>query len=164
MGLVYAANEAQEDALNAIIGERDYQDAKLGTVDERPREVGTYLTLMRHQLATAEAAYAINDNDQPALAAMRKLVAVGVACFEQHGVPVRDVDSAVVEPAPWPPAKDARLAGLTNSRLHCMYDALRVKPLDATQAVTDLSGCIIMLSRYQIETELEARGDCPIPF
>lgn len=80
----------QAAAVNAVLRERDYQDKKWGTIQERPREVGTYLTLMRVLLTEAEQAYAKSKDDGPALNELRKVVAVGLACFEQHGVPSRE--------------------------------------------------------------------------
>lgn len=82
-------SEAQADVLAAVIGERCYQDQKWGSVTDRPREVGTYLTLMRKLLTDAERAFSESRGDEPALNELRKVVAVGVACFEQHGVPSR---------------------------------------------------------------------------
>ena len=79
----------QEDVLAAVIGERSYQDRKWGTISERPHEVGGYITLMRKLLNDAEAAWAGSRGDKDALDELRKVVAVGVACFEQHGVPSR---------------------------------------------------------------------------
>lgn len=165
MEIVYSTCTEQEIALNAIIGERAYQDAKWGTVQERPKQVGSYMTLMRKLLRDAEDAWATNDNDESALAELRKVVAVGVACFEQHGVPVRDIDSAVVDPErmAWPPKKDERLAGVSNERLHKGYDALRGKDLSINFDF-DVDGKTLTLTRDEIDTELEARGDCPIPF
>lgn len=164
MEIVYSTGPEQEQALNAVIGERAYQDAKWGTIQERPKEVGSWLTLMRVLLRTAEEEWATNDNDQPALAAMRKAVAVGVACFEQHGVPTRDVDSAVVNPEQmaWPPKKDERLANVPNERLHLLFDTMRGGRVESVEEIVD--GLRITLTSAQIDTELEARGDGPIPF
>lgn len=83
--------DKQQQVIACIIGERIHQDRKWGTVDERPREVGTYLTLMRKILTDAERAFAENSGDYNALDEMRKVVAVGVACFEQHHVPSRQI-------------------------------------------------------------------------
>ncbi len=164
MEIVYATGPEQEQALNAVIGERAYQDAKWGTVVDRPKQVGSYLTLMRKLLRDAEDVWSTSDNDEGALAELRKVVAVGVACFEQHGVPLRDVDSAVVTPAPvWPPHKDERLAGVTNNQLHEMYDALRDKAIGITRDIETADG-IVSLTRNAIDDELTARGDGPIPF
>lgn len=87
--VVQCTNVQQQDALQKVRDERQYQDKKWGTVQQRPREVGTYLTLMRKLLTDAEKAFAENSGDAPALDELRKVVAVGVACFEQHGVPPR---------------------------------------------------------------------------
>jgi len=79
----------QEDVLAAVIGERSYQDQKWGTIQQHPHEVGGYITLMRKLLTDAEAAWSSSRGDEAALNELRKVVAVGVACFEQHGVPSR---------------------------------------------------------------------------
>lgn len=84
-------SDKQAQVLTSVIGERLHQDRKWGTVEERPREVGTYLTLMRKILGDAEKAFAENSGDYQALDEMRKVVAVGVACFEQHHVPSRQM-------------------------------------------------------------------------
>jgi regulation of enolase protein 1 (concanavalin A-like superfamily) len=73
----------------AIDSERDLQDRKWGTVQEHPHEVGGWLTIMRKLMADAEAAWASKSDDRPALAEIRKVIAVGVACCEQHGVSFR---------------------------------------------------------------------------
>ena len=79
----------QEDVLAAVIGERTYQDRKWGTIEEHPHEVGSWLTIMRQLLTDAERAYMSQRGDLSALDELRKVVAVGVACMEQHGVPSR---------------------------------------------------------------------------
>ena len=68
-----------------VDGERDYQNRKWGTIDERPKQVGSWLTLMRHCLTKAESDWATSRGDESALDEIRKVVAVGVACMEQHG-------------------------------------------------------------------------------
>ena len=73
----------------AINGERHYQETKWGTLEQRPQSVGAYLTLMRVHLADAEAAWARSSGDVMALDCLRKVLAIGVACGEQHGMPRR---------------------------------------------------------------------------
>ena len=91
----------QQVALSAVVGEREYQTKKWGSVYDRPHEVGGYLTLMRTHLAEAEAAWSNSRGDWDALNELRKVVAIGVACFEQHGVPRRVIECiAVNEAAP----------------------------------------------------------------
>ena len=82
-------NSKQADVLAAVIGERSFQDRKWGSVSQHPHEVGGYLTIMRKLMSDAEAAWASSRGDEGALDELRKVVAVGVACMEQHGVPSR---------------------------------------------------------------------------
>lgn len=79
----------QEDVLAAVIGERSYQDMKWGSIQQHPHEVVGYITLMRKLMNDAEVAWSSSRGDWAALDELRKVVAVGVACFEQHGVPSR---------------------------------------------------------------------------
>lgn len=165
MEIVYSTGVEQEHALNAVIGERAHQDAKWGTIQDRPKQVGSYLTLMRKLLRDAEDNWATSNDDNGALAELRKVVAVGVACFEQHGVPMRDVQVVAAPPARvWATQKDERLAGVDNNKLHEMYDALRDKNIGATREVVNSDGEVISLTRNAIDDELTARGDGPIPF
>jgi hypothetical protein len=85
----------------SIAGERRYQDQKWGTIGDHPHEVGGWFTLMRKLLNDAEAAWAGSNNDHDALCELRKVLAVGIACAEQHGLPVRDAScfaTAITEP------------------------------------------------------------------
>lgn len=84
----------RKQVYEAIDSERDHQDRKWGTVQEHPHEVGGWLTLMRKLLTDAEAAWASSNGDQKALEEIRKVLAVGVACAEQHGLPSRGSDKA----------------------------------------------------------------------
>jgi len=77
------------EVYTSIDSERYYQDGKWGTVDQHPHEVGGWLTLMRKLLTDAEAAWAGSNSDHKALLELRKVLAVGVACAEQHGLPHR---------------------------------------------------------------------------
>jgi hypothetical protein len=82
----------------ASIGtERFFQDRKWGTIQEHPHEVGGWLVLMRKVLSDAEVAWAGSDGDYRALLELRKLLAVGVACAEQHGLPARSMTQPVGE-------------------------------------------------------------------
>lgn len=161
METVHCTDISQATAVTAIIGERAHQDAKWGTIEERPKQVGSWLTLMRKLLRDAEDAWATSGDDAGALEELRKVVAVGVACFEQHGVPLRDAPA--IEPAPaWNPQKDERLAGLTNNQLHEMYERMRSGHITVVEATSN--GLRVILTRDQIDNELIARGDGPIPF
>jgi hypothetical protein len=74
---------------DVIDGERDHQDAKWGTIQQHPHEVGGWLLIMEKLLDDARRAWASSRGDGPALEEVRKVVAVGVACMEQHGVTPR---------------------------------------------------------------------------
>lgn len=79
----------QHKVFESIASEREYQDRKWGTPTDHPHEVGGYLTLMDVHLQRAKAAWAGANNDREALVALRKVLAIGVACGEQHGLPHR---------------------------------------------------------------------------
>ena len=74
-----------EDVLTALHDERVYQNRKWGTIADHPHEVGGYLTLMRKLLRDAEDAWQSQRGDIGALDELRKVIAVGIACLEQHG-------------------------------------------------------------------------------
>lgn len=79
------AYQIDQSVLTAVHDERVYQNRKWGTIEEHPHEVGGYLTLMRKLLRDAEDAWQSQRGDVGALDELRKVVAVGVACMEQHG-------------------------------------------------------------------------------
>lgn len=76
----------QKAVFEAVVSERDYQDRKWGTPAEHPHEVGGWLTLMAVHLRRAQDAWAGANSDTEALESLRKVLAVGVACGEQHGL------------------------------------------------------------------------------
>lgn len=83
----------RKDVFSAVSDERVYQDRKWGTIEEHPHEVGSWLTIMRQLLNDAERAYMSQRGDFGAIDELRKVVAVGVACMEQHGtVPRQPID------------------------------------------------------------------------
>jgi len=69
-----------------IVDERQFQDKRWGTIQEHPHEVGSWILLMESLLVDARDAWCGNRGDAGALDEIRKVVAVGVACQEQHGV------------------------------------------------------------------------------
>ena len=85
--------QLRANVYDAIGTERYYQEQKWGSIEEHPQSVGGYLTLMRVHLMNAEAAWAKTDTDKDALHCLRKVLALGVACGEQHGLPKRDFNN-----------------------------------------------------------------------
>lgn len=75
----------RKEVYAAIDSERDFQDRKWGTIEKHPHEVAAWVTLMRVKLADAETAWAGSPSDDLALEEIRKAVALGIACLEQHG-------------------------------------------------------------------------------
>lgn len=79
----------QEHVFGVIRGERSYQDGKWGSIQDRPHEVGAWLALVQLHATRAIAAWAGATHDLEALNELRKVLAIGVACAEQHGLPER---------------------------------------------------------------------------
>lgn len=78
------------DVFALVHGERLYQDARWGEIAHHPHEVGGWLTLMSVRIARAMEAWSRAGEDA-ALEELRKVIALGVACAEQHGLPEREV-------------------------------------------------------------------------
>lgn len=79
-------SEEQEEAIAAVLEEREYQDDRWGTADTH--DVGGFLTLIRVALRHAEDAYAKDSNQS--LNYVRKIAALAVACMEENGVLTRN--------------------------------------------------------------------------
>lgn len=77
-------------AFTAIDRERAFQESKWGTIADHPHDVGGYLTIMRKELREAEDAWCTSHGDENALREILQVIAVGVACLEQHGVVERE--------------------------------------------------------------------------
>ena len=73
------------EVFSVIHDERVFQDRKWGTIQEHGHEVGAYLLLIQKLLDDAKVAWATRRGDTGALDELRKVVAVGVACMEEHG-------------------------------------------------------------------------------
>lgn len=74
------------DVFGAVTDERQYQVERWGTNDEHPHDVPAWLLIMERELAEAKEAWVIKGGDREALREIVQVVAVGVACLEQHGV------------------------------------------------------------------------------
>lgn len=84
----------------AIDRERAYQTRKWGTIADHPHEVGGYLLIAKKELDEAiEAWVKARDGDAGALRELLQVVAVGVACMEQHGVVERSQPAEPATPA-----------------------------------------------------------------
>jgi hypothetical protein len=91
--------------VGAVDGERAYQRAAWGRrevgedgresfVEDR-HEVPAFILFLEHHLAMARSFAAGSSGDYMALDQLRKVAALCLACFEQHGVPSRILDAVV---------------------------------------------------------------------
>ena len=75
----------RDDVCSAVRDERSYQDAKWGTVEEHPHDLGSWVLIMEGELQEAKDAF-LNCQPDEMLKEILQVVAVGVACLEQHGI------------------------------------------------------------------------------
>lgn len=90
------------EVISAISSERNYQKRRWGrrqhdgTFVEQFNTVGNFVVYMRHYLAEAEKALSTKSGPHAALEELRKVVTLGVACFEQHGIRMRPSEGPVI--------------------------------------------------------------------
>lgn len=85
----------REEVYKVIDGERDYQDSKWGVQNDLGKPTESYIVYMQAYLDQAVKDITFNSGDRKALDTLRKVVGLGVACFESNGVPERTADSPV---------------------------------------------------------------------
>lgn len=85
----------REDIYKVIDSERDYQDSKWGVQTDRQKPTESFIVYMKAYLDRAVEDISFNSGDQMALDTLRKVVSLGIACFEIHGVPERTPSSPV---------------------------------------------------------------------
>jgi hypothetical protein len=83
---------SKEEVFAAVIQERDFQDRRYGGVHQKMRQVPHYLVIMQRHLDKAAFNYADRAGNGAALDEIRKVIAVGFACLEEHGVVYRKGD------------------------------------------------------------------------
>ena len=106
----------REDVYKAIDGERSYQVKRWG--DDQETEINSFILYMEHHLTRARelASTQVDGNNyfgatgKTSLDCVRKVVALGVACMEKNGAPLR------------PPAGCEHVAGPTRCA-DCAYEA-----------------------------------------
>lgn len=77
--------------IQAIIDERKYQDKKWGTIKQHPHTILEWVTIMEKELAEAKKAFFQRPADVLMLVEILQVVAVGVACLQQHGTVTREM-------------------------------------------------------------------------
>ncbi len=88
------------EVFQAIEGERRHATARWGVpadgvVQELPKSVDAHVLLMEGLVEDARDALRRDPSDTRALDFLREAVGVGIACFEQHGVPLRPTTPVV---------------------------------------------------------------------
>jgi hypothetical protein len=85
------------EVYEAVDTEREYQQLRWGTdgIDNGQHPVGSYLTLLDTYLRQAQDAWSTNVGNEPALNAIRKVAGIAVACMEQNGAPLRNLENVV---------------------------------------------------------------------
>lgn len=92
----------REDVILAIESEREYQDKKWGTIQERGHSVLGWVTLIRYRLRKADEAWSSSRGDEAALIEIRKVISIAVACCEQHRLePYGDWRRGPAKELPW---------------------------------------------------------------
>ncbi len=81
----------QPEVFRILHDERTYQDVKWGTEEHRNHTPGDYIVFMQSYLTDAIRRASTEAGWDGALEELRKVVALGVACFECNGVPERKV-------------------------------------------------------------------------
>lgn len=93
----------RKEIFRAIGEEREYQIRRWGdrlsniqpeesyTIVELQKSICDHIVYMEHYLTKAKEAATLSISDNDALNELRKVVTLGVACFEQHGIPTRDL-------------------------------------------------------------------------
>jgi hypothetical protein len=81
----------QEDALNLLCGERQYQESLNPKMNHKGvPTIEAEIIMMEHYLLDARTKWTTTyGNAGPALDAMRKVAGIAVRCFENHGCPPR---------------------------------------------------------------------------
>jgi hypothetical protein len=90
-----------EEIFDAIVAERKYQAKRWGerqpdgTFLDNTCTPTEYLVYLQTYLQDAMRGATVFNGDKHGLVCLRKIVALGVRCFEEHGVPMRDLDEPV---------------------------------------------------------------------
>ena len=91
-----------QDIFGALLSEREYQKRRWGfrqsdgSFVENTHTVGDYMVYMQDYLTEAFRRASREEGCHGAIDGLRKVVALGVRCFEEHGVPKRDLNLPVV--------------------------------------------------------------------
>lgn len=75
-----------DEVFDLVRAEREHQDNKWGTIDDKKQSLAGYLLVIRKELDEAEAGWMKNINGKhSALTELVQVAATAVACLQQHG-------------------------------------------------------------------------------
>jgi hypothetical protein len=98
--------DAQIAALEALLSEREYQDAQLGNAKRHegqpPMTPGEYILCMEKCLQDAREAWYKPNGGTACLEHVRKVGALAMASMELHGAPIRELPRPLKAPAKKP--------------------------------------------------------------
>ena len=131
---------SRSKVFEAINQERGYQDLTWGSVTDRPKEVGSWLSLMRVILTKGESQWASSTNDHQALDCIRELTAVGCACMEQHGAVLRSETREHMNPVVGSPFGKQPTGFVAVCRCGVAMAAMDINGCDREEAATVIGG------------------------
>ena len=77
----------RSEVYNLIDGERDYQDSISGDMEHK--DIEAEIRMMEEYIKKTRETWDNHGDSTPALDMMRKVIGIGVRCFENHGCPLR---------------------------------------------------------------------------
>ena len=76
-----------EQVMESLRQERDYQDSKWGSLDEKQQSVAGFMIVLEKELGEAKDGWMKNvEGRHSSLAEIRQVAAVAVACLQQYGI------------------------------------------------------------------------------
>jgi NTP pyrophosphatase (non-canonical NTP hydrolase) len=76
-----------EEVVESLKQEREHQDKKWGSLEEKQQTLAGYMLVIKKELAEAEDGWMKNiEGKHSALSEIRQVAAVAIACLQQHGI------------------------------------------------------------------------------
>lgn len=76
-----------EEVVESLKLEREYQDEKWGTLDQRQQSIAGFMLIIKKELEEAENGWIKNvEGKHSSLAEIRQVAAAAIACLQTHGI------------------------------------------------------------------------------
>lgn len=93
---MYRILTRRNDAIRAIEDEREFQDQKWGTIDEKPHTIGEWILLIEAELEEAKTALIKGGRGRDSVRSeIIQVAALALAALEQHGTNAVSYDREV---------------------------------------------------------------------